>query len=184
MSELRSVDINPLEPLGVNETQLRFWKRSCCFACSTNRRRSTRRERAIDDNQMAVALTGRDPALVLRRRRDPALPLRRWAEQIFGLLQPICALLDLGETANPCHGTGRTARDLGGAGAYPSARIVATMRASGETSSVMPGGCQEQHRHHFESRPLAESGYGFSPRQPSVRCGTGRDRSGGRDFVR
>ena len=41
-------------------------------------------ERAmIDDNQMAVALTGRDPALVLHRRRDPASLLRRLGGRNF-----------------------------------------------------------------------------------------------------
>lgn len=156
--ELRSVDINPLEPLGVNETQLRFLETFLLFCLLNESPPFDAEERAmIDDNQMTVALTGRDPALVLRRRRDPALPLRRWADQILGLLQPICALLDLGETEQPYATALAEQREtLAEPERTPSARIVAAMRASGENFFRYARRWSEQHRHHFESRPLAE----------------------------
>ncbi len=100
--ELRSVDINPLEPLGVNAPQLRFLEAFLLFCLLNESPPLDAEERKmIDDNQMAVALTGRDPALVLQRRREPSSPLRRWAEDMLGRLQPICELLDLSEAGRP-----------------------------------------------------------------------------------
>ncbi len=156
--ELRSVDINPLEPLGVNETQLRFLETFLLFCLLNESPPFDAEERAmIDDNQMAVALTGRDPALVLRRRRDSALPLRRWADEILGLLQPICALLDMGEAGQPyATAMAEQGETLAEPERTPSARIVAAMRASGENFFRYARRWSEQHRHHFESRPLAE----------------------------
>ncbi|MCB1794517.1 MAG: glutamate--cysteine ligase, partial [Candidatus Competibacteraceae bacterium] len=87
----------------------------------------------------------------------PALPLRRWADQILGLLQPICALLDLGETGQPYATALAEQREtLAEPERTPSARIVAAMRASGENFFRYARRWSEQHRHHFESRPLAE----------------------------
>jgi len=75
--ELRSVDLNPLDPLGVNESQLHFLEAFLLFCLlSESLPLDGEERRMIDDNQMAVALNGRDPTLVLQRRRLPSLPMR------------------------------------------------------------------------------------------------------------
>jgi glutamate--cysteine ligase len=156
--ELRSVDINPLEPLGVTAPQLRFLEAFLLF-CLLNESPPLDAEerRIIDDNQMAVALTGRDSALVLHRRHEPSLPLRRWADQILDVLQPICELLDIGDVNRPYAMVLAEQREaLVDPDRTPSARMLAEMRASGENFFRCAQRISEQHRRHFEARPLAE----------------------------
>jgi len=157
--ELRSVDINPLEPLGITLSQLRFLEVFLLF-CLLNESPPLDAEerRTIDDNQMATALNGRDPGLVLERRRDPALPLRRWVREILDELQPIGELLDLGEHGRPYATAVVEQREaLADPDRTPSARILAEMRASGENFFQYARRWSEQHRQYFQSLPLDEN---------------------------
>ncbi len=155
--ELRSVDINPLEPLSLTASQLRFLEAFLlfCLLCESPLRDVDERE-MIDDNQMAVALNGRDPALVLHRRNGPSLPLRRWAEEMMGMLRPICELLDIGESARPYAAALAEQREaLADSERTPSARMLAEMRASGENFFRCARRLSERHRAYFQARPLA-----------------------------
>ena len=157
--ELRSVDINPLEPLGVNASQLRFLEAFLlyCLLVESPPLRAEERE-MIDANQMAVALTGRDPNLALHRDHPPAAPaLRAWADDILIHLQPICELLDYSEEERPYAAALAEQRQaLADPERTPSARMLAEMRASGENFFRCARRLSEQHRRHFEARPLAE----------------------------
>ena len=155
--ELRSVDINPLDPLGVNESQLCFLEAFLLFCLLTESPPLDAEERQmIDANQMATALNGRDPALVLQRRRGSALPLRRWAEQILGSLQAVCEVLDSDRTGRPYAAVLTEQQEsLADPDRTPSARILAQMRASGENFFRYARRLSEQHRRLFEERPLA-----------------------------
>jgi glutamate--cysteine ligase len=157
--ELRSVDINPLEPLGITLAQLRFLEVFLLF-CLLNESPSLDSEerQMIDDNQMATVLKGRDPALVLQRRHRPALPLRRWAQEMMSELQPIGELLDLGENGRPYTAALAEQREvLTDPDRTPSARILAEMRASGENFFQYARRLSEQHRQYFQSLPLDEN---------------------------
>jgi glutamate--cysteine ligase len=156
--ELRSVDINPLEPLGVNAPQLRFLEVFLLFCLLNESPPLDAEERQmIDDNQMAVALTGRDPALVLNRRRDPELPLRQWAKEILEQLMPISELLDKGESGQPyAAACAEQSAVLANPDRTPSARILAEMRASGENFFRYARRLSEQHRRYFVGRPLTK----------------------------
>jgi glutamate--cysteine ligase len=156
--ELRSVDINPLEPLGVTVNQLRFLEAFLLFCLLVDSPPFDAEERRmIDDNQMATALTGRDPTLVLQRRRAPALPLRHWAEEILGQLQPVCELLDIGgEERFYAAALAEQWVALADPERTPSARMLAEMHASGENFFRCAQRLSKQHRRFFESPPLAE----------------------------
>ena len=145
--ELRSLDLNPLEPLSVTVSQLRFVEAFLLFCLLAESPPLDAEERdMIDDNQMAAALTGRDPALLLRRR-DQALPLRRWAEEIANALEPVCALLDAGEDGYPYAAALAEQRDvIADPDRAPSARILAEMRATGENFFRYARRWSEQHR--------------------------------------
>ncbi len=156
--ELRSVDINPLQPLGVTVSQMRFLEAFlllCLLAESPPFDAEERR--IIDDNQMATALTGRDPALVLQRRHAPALPLRGWAAELLGQLQPICELLDMGaEQRLYAAALAEQQATLADSERTPSAQMLAVMRGSGENFFRCARRLSEQHRRFFEAPPLAE----------------------------
>jgi glutamate--cysteine ligase len=156
--ELRSVDINPLEPLGVTASQLRFLEMFLLFCLlAESPPLDTEERQMIDDNQMAAALTGRDPALILQRRREPATPLRRWAADILQRLQPVSELLDIGEETRPYAMALAEQREvLADPDRTPSARILAGMRASGENFFRYARRLSEQRRDALQSEPLAE----------------------------
>jgi len=161
--ELRSVDINPLDPLGVNPTQLRFLEAFLLF-CLLNESPllDADERRMIDDNQMATALNGRDPDLHLYRRREPAVPMREWAAEILSLLQPICELLDNGEPSR-LYAAALTEQQqvLSDPERTPAARMMAEMRASGENFFRCTRQLSERHRRFFEERPLDQSRLSF-----------------------
>lgn len=154
--ELRSVDINMLEPLGVNAPQLRLLETFLLFCLlSDSPPLDPEEQHLIDDNQMAVALTGRDPALILQRRRHPPLPLRVWASEILQHLTPISAWLDRGETGQPyAAALAEQIAVLAHPDRTPSARMLAAMGRSGENFFRCTQRWSEQHRRYFESRPL------------------------------
>lgn len=156
--ELRSVDINPLEPLGVTGSQLRFLEAFLLFCLLCDSPLLDVEERnLIDANQLAVALNGRDPALILPRRHGPALPLRRWAEQLLDGVRAVCQLLDIGESEQPYTAAWAEQREaLADPERTPSARMLAEMHASGENFFRCARRLSEQHRHYFETPPLAE----------------------------
>lgn len=156
--ELRSVDINPLDPLGVNAVQLRFLEAFLLFCLlEESPPLDAEERRMIDDNQMATALNGRDPALRLERRREPALPLREWAAEILGRLQPICELLDGGDGGRSyAAALAEQQAALADPDRTPSARMLAEMRAGGENFFRCAKRLSEDHRRYFDARPLAE----------------------------
>jgi len=92
--ELRTLDINPFSPFGVEMQQLRFldiflvW---CLLRPSAmlDSDEMTRNRR----NMSRVALEGRRPGLSLFSEHGE-LPLREWAEQLFDELQSVAQLLD------------------------------------------------------------------------------------------
>ncbi len=156
--ELRSVDINPLEPLGVNVSQLRFLEAFLLFCLlAESPPRDAEERQMIDDNQMATALTGRDPALILHRRRAPDVPLRQWAEDILGQLQPVCELLDSDGEGQLYAAALAEQRDvLANPERTPAARMLTEMQVSGENFFRCARRLSEQHRRFFETPPLTE----------------------------
>lgn len=155
--ELRSLDINPLLPLGVSANQLRFVEAFLLLCLLTNAPPLDAEERRmIDDNQMATAMRGRDPALILQRRHAAPIALRTWASELLEELQPVCALLDSG-----------CGEDLYAAALLeqqalvadpertPSARILAALRTTGEDFFSYTKRLSAQHREWFMAAPLA-----------------------------
>ncbi len=175
--ELRSVDINPLEPLGVNVPQLRFLEAFLLLCLLRESPPLTVEERhAVDHNQMAVALNGRDPALQLQQINGSQIPLRQWAEEILESLQPICDLLDGDQTNRPYQATLAEQREvLANSDLTPSARMLAEMRASGENFFRCARRLSEQHRNHFKAQPLSEERVQFFTEAAAQSLQTQRD---------
>jgi glutamate--cysteine ligase len=161
--ELRSVDINPLEPLGVNVPQLQFLEIFLLFCLLAESPPLDIEEQGlIDDNQMAVALTGRDPALILHRRRGSSLLLHSWAEEMFEQMQPISELLDRGQEGQLyATALAEQRKALTDPDRTPSARMLAEMQVSGENFFHCARRLSEQHRRHFESPSLTEERTSF-----------------------
>lgn len=156
--ELRSVDVNPFEPCGVNEDQLRFLEAFMLLCLLSESPRISDAERPIiDHNQGTTTRRGRDPEVrLLREGRE--VPLSVWAEELLDALEGICTLLD---ASDPERAYGRALAvqraSLRDPDRTPSARVLAEMRGRGESFFRFARRISEQHRDHFERQSLDEA---------------------------
>ena len=99
--EVRALDVNAFEPLGVNEEQLRFLEVFLVFCLLQDSPPiSAVEQKEFEYNQRMVAEYGRDPSLALQRRGGRQ-SLREWATEICNVLRPVCDLMDRAESRQP-----------------------------------------------------------------------------------
>lgn len=90
--ELRSLDINPLLPLGIDEQQVYFLEAFLLFCLLQNSPAiSTKEQFDIDNNDQLVAHEGRKPALKLKHKLQP-ITLKDWGNAIIKKISA-CAIL-------------------------------------------------------------------------------------------
>jgi glutamate--cysteine ligase len=131
--ELRSLDINAIDPLGIHEDQLRFLEAFMLFCLLHESPRIDAREALeIDANQAAAARHGRDPALRLQRHGQ-ALTLTQWAAEVCGAMQGVSEALDAGHAVKPYTKALAIQQEMiSDPSRTPSARMLAEMRETGE----------------------------------------------------
>jgi glutamate--cysteine ligase len=96
--ELRSLDVNAFEPLGVSRSQLYFLEAFMLYTLlQESPNISAAEAEEIDDNLLLVAHCGRDPELRLKRGGE-LVSLRDWASGILGEMQSLCTMLDKTES--------------------------------------------------------------------------------------
>lgn len=145
--EVRAVDINPYNPLGLGEEQLSFlhvFMVYCLFkesAVMTHKDQKT-----LTSNQNKVALFGRDPKQINMRRRGIELVKE---------MRPIALLLD------KALGSGKYSKNLehqleklDNPDLTPSAKILADMRAHKETFLKFGLRLAKEHSEFFRSQQL------------------------------
>ncbi len=86
--EIRSLDLNPFSPFGINIEQLRFIEVLFVYCLLGDESLIDRKEREeIDINAYEVSHHGRNPELYLRKNGE-SIALKEWCKEIFtGLLQ-------------------------------------------------------------------------------------------------
>ncbi len=92
--ELRSLDVNAFDPLGVSEDQLHFLETFLVF-CLLNGSPgiSASESRAIDRNQILTAHQGREPGLVLQCG-GRAVQLKERAQELLARMLPLAEVLN------------------------------------------------------------------------------------------
>ncbi|MFK8075848.1 MAG: glutamate--cysteine ligase [Granulosicoccus sp.] len=92
--ELRSVDVNLFDPVGVNLEQIAMLEMLMMFAWLATPEPLSAEEMDINkDNVNCVAHRGREPGLQLQKL-DGAVPLTDWGQEILDAIEPIAAWLD------------------------------------------------------------------------------------------
>jgi glutamate--cysteine ligase len=131
--ELRSLDINPFEPIGIHEDQLRFLEAFMLFCLlHESPRIGARESEEIDANQAITARNGRNSALKLQRHGQP-MSLPQWASELCEVMRGICEVLDVGHPDKPYVKALATQQEVARDPERTlSARILAEMRQSGE----------------------------------------------------
>ena len=128
--EVRSLDVDPFSPIGVDAATMRFldvFLLACLLADSP--RDSTDEVAAIAHNQFLVAERGREPGVRLRRGTDE-IGLREWGRDIIAGLDAIAVALQAA-TGDAGYVTAvHEARErIDDPDRTPSARVLAQMKA-------------------------------------------------------
>ncbi|MBK1648249.1 glutamate--cysteine ligase [Rhabdochromatium marinum] len=155
--ELRSVDVNAFHPLGVDQEQLHFLATLMLYSLLRSSPRIDARERrAIDTNEVVAAHRGRQPGLELEHQNRP-VRLSVWAERVLHEMQDVAALLD-GVSSGPHQASVQAQQEkVREPDSTPSARMLADMRAQGESFAVFARRLTETHRQAFRDQPLPEA---------------------------
>lgn len=133
--ELRALDISPVDPVGINQRELRFLEVFLIYCLlQPSPPIDPAGQAAIDRNHHAVARDGRRPGLTLERPGAGGAAgrvlLRDWAREICDDMVAVARLIDPDESLGHVAAI-RVQRDVvDEPDATPSARLLADLRAS------------------------------------------------------
>lgn len=156
--ELRSLDIDPFEPCGIEPVAMHFLTALVVYCLLDDSPEIAMSEQAAADyNLQQVAHHGRDPEVTLKRGRGPdeeAVSLRDWADDLLGDIRAVCELLDeaTGKTAF-CQAWEAQEAKVRDPGQTPSGRMVAQMSESSEAYVEWALHRSGEHREFFRERP-------------------------------
>ena len=149
--EIRALDVDLFDPIGVNDNQMRFMETFLIFCLLQDSPPISADERKkIDHNQQTVACCGRTPSLRLLRDGTPVL-LRQWAKEIHNGMLSVAELLDQGEDGNLY--TQALAAELPAIedpDQTPSARLLEDMRRNKQSFFYYAMDVCEQHKEYFQ----------------------------------
>ncbi len=133
--EVRLMDLDPFEPLGINAATMRLLDVFLLHCLVTDSAPDTPEEiAALARNQHRTASHGREPGLRLERGRDE-VPLHGWAEELLQAFRPLAERLDAAHgTADYSDALAIAQQRLQRPETTPSARALQVMEADFEGS--------------------------------------------------
>jgi glutamate--cysteine ligase len=131
--ELRALDISPYDPVGLNQRQLRFLETFLIYCMLLESPPISRWDQEhIDANHGLVAREGRKPDLRLYRG-NRMVSLREWGLEICRDMEQVAALLDPDGTLGHVAAIRHQLEVVEDAERTPSARMLAELRARGQS---------------------------------------------------
>lgn len=152
--EVRCIDLNPYEPLGITSEQMQLMDAFLLFCLLQPSPLTAAEEfRHGNENQRQVVYQGRDPHLHLMRN-GVSVSMREWAAEILAGTAECAALLDQA-TGGDAYQSAVAAQSLKleQPELTPSARILRDMQAEQQTFFGHTMALAEQHRAYFAGRP-------------------------------
>jgi glutamate--cysteine ligase len=157
--EVRCMDLDPFEPVGINAGTMRFLDVFLLHCLLADSPPDTPAEIAeLGRNQHRTAAFGREPGLRLERAgRDVVLV--EWAAQIVAECAPIAAALDALEGGSAhAQALEHAEAALAAPHTLPSARVLAAMQADfGQRYTAFVRAQSEQTREQLSAQPLSEA---------------------------
>jgi glutamate--cysteine ligase len=164
--EVRCMDIDPFEPIGINLQTSRFLDAFLLFCALDD---SPLTNLAADhENRENFALTvkeGRRPGLQLHRNGEP-ITLQAWGLELLEKIQAAADLLDAQLGTSGSASAGNNAQHMQALAAQkaklldptltPSARVLAALEENGNSFERFGLQQSEKHAAYFHSHPLAE----------------------------
>lgn len=154
--ELRSLDVNAFDPLGITEEQLHFLEIFLVFCQLHESPVISAQERIhIDKNELSTAHHGRDPHLHLHRNGEKVL-LKDWAAEILSAMEGISEFLDAGSNHSSYQASLKAQMEkVQDPDKTPSARMLSEMTESGEGFFHFALRMSKQHQEYFSDSALS-----------------------------
>lgn len=152
--EVRALDVDPFEPLGVGQEQMRFMEAFLwfCLLQDSPPLEATNLEHC-DAAHRSVAVRGREPGLVIPDGEGER-PMAEWAREILAEMEPVCELLDRGTGATGYQEALRYQGDkVADPEGTPSARVVAEIEARGTSFFEFALDLSRRHREELLAGP-------------------------------
>lgn len=164
--EIRSIDINPLTPLGIDQAQIHFLESFLLFCLLHDSALiSTSEQFEIDTNDHVVAHKGRQPGIELIRQSSKVL-LKDWG-------------LELGEEIIKCaklfgkkhqSDVEQIIRRFDSPDLTPSAVIISEMENRNQGFFDYTNSCSKKYRREFLSLPTDQQHFNFLDQQAKLSC--------------
>lgn len=156
--ELRSLDVNAFDPLGINAQQLLFLEALMVFCLLDDSPViSDCERREIDQNELLAAHRGREPGLILLRNNEQ-VTLQQWADDVCSAMYGICEQLDEGsEGTEHIQALRQQHASVRDPQLTPSARMLAEMRENREGFYHFAKRMSRQHLDYFHAMQLETS---------------------------
>ncbi len=155
--EIRSIDVNAFDPLGINEQQLRFLETFVLFCLLQDSPVLSADEvNEIDMNLVQVAHMGREPGIRLTCN-DQAIELKAWATDLLAVMQGVASLLDCAHNSTSyCESLATQHECVLDPALTTSARMLNEMRENGEGFFHFARRMSLKHHRYFNSLKLNE----------------------------
>jgi len=164
--ELRSMDVNPFDPVGINEEQVRFLELFMLFCLLQDSPLiDDLEQQAINSNLLKTAHQGRDPQLKLQRGNNQ-VRLKEWATDLCNDMTALCELLDGDDPQKLYHRALQASMEVvRDPDATPSARILSQMRQRNEAFFHFAKRVSQEHKEHLCGLDLASDKQTFYERE-------------------
>ncbi|NQV86529.1 MAG: glutamate--cysteine ligase, partial [Woeseiaceae bacterium] len=158
--EIRSLDVNPFDPCGVNQNTMRFIETLLLYCLLMDSPKLDDAElQEISRNQTQTARNGRDPEFRLSKNGRP-VSIKDWANEIVDGVQAVAEEIDRHDGNDSYAAAARVMRELvADSGATPSARIIAELDESNTGFFDFALAIARKHRDYFAAiaKPSAMS---------------------------
>jgi len=164
--EMRCVDLNPFEPIGITAEKIRFldvFAVLCLLEPSASISASEQLE--IDSNRDAIVMEGRKPGLMLQQG-DKSVPFSEWSLSLLDKMASIANLMDeAGKTTIYADSIAVQRQKINNPEQTPSAKIIKTLKDKdcGFYHFAMEQAIEAEQ--HFRERPLAKDDFAFFQQQ-------------------
>lgn len=158
--ELRSLDLNLFSSIGIELTTMYFLEALLLHCLLHDSPLHQGHEQAINNqNQLAVAHTGRKPGLLLHNHQQQ-IPLTDWATEILAAMVPVCQILDSTDPEQPYSKALQQQQALvENPELTPSARILNEMRSQGQCFGAYALQKSAGHQTQFKNNQLDTKSY-------------------------
>lgn len=154
--EVRALDLNPFDPLGINEEQIRFLDAFLLYCLLADSPECDNREYSqVGRNTQSVVENGRDPGLMLERN-GYMISLREWGEELLDNIAATANLLDKAKNMDTHEQSMKAQRrKLLDPALTPSGKMLDIMKGSNQSFYAFAMQQSQQHLDFFTANTSA-----------------------------